>query len=128
MKAEIKAKEEKVARAIARHVRIAPRKLRLVADLVRGKQALHALAILRFTPKRGAKIVEKTIRSAMANAENNHEMDVEKLYVKEIYVDEGPRLKRWRARAMGRAARIIKRTSHLTVVLAEREGKPWGKR
>jgi len=122
------AKDEKLARAIARQIRIAPRKLRLVADLVRGKQALHALAILRFTPKRGAKVVEKTIRSAMANAENNHEMDVERLYVREIYVDEGPSLKRWRARAKGRAARIIKRTSQLTVVLGEREGKTWGKK
>ncbi|ACV59710.1 50S ribosomal protein L22 [Alicyclobacillus acidocaldarius] len=112
--------ETRTARAVARYLRIAPRKARLVVDLVRGKNVQEALAILKFTPRAASPLVEKVLRSAIANAENNHNMDVDKLYIKEIYVDEGPTLKRWHPRAQGRAFSIFKRTSHITVVLAER--------
>lgn len=107
--------------ATARYVRISARKLRLVADLVRGKQIEEARTVLAFTPKGGAKIVEKLIGSAVANAENNNDMSADELYISGIYVNEGPTLKRWRARAMGRASRINKRTSHITVELTPRE-------
>jgi large subunit ribosomal protein L22 len=107
------------ARAIARFVRIAPRKARLVADLVRGKRVGDALTILKFTPKKGSVLINKTLRSALANAENTHMMDVETLFIKSIYVDDGPRLKRWQPRAMGRATPLLKRTCHITVVLGE---------
>ena len=109
------------AKAIARHIRIAPRKIRIVADLVRGKNIGEAFAILKFTPKVGADVVEKVMRSAIANAENNHQMDVEKLYVSEVYADQGPTLKRIQARAQGRAFRINKKTSHITIKLQEKE-------
>lgn len=107
-------------RAVSKYLRISPSKARLVADLVRSKNVGDALTILKFTPKKGARLLSKTLRSAMANAENTKSMDMDGLYVKEIYVDEGPRLKRWRPRAMGRATRILKRTSHITVVLGEK--------
>ncbi|HAN95865.1 MAG: 50S ribosomal protein L22 [Limnochordia bacterium] len=110
------------ARAVARHVRISPRKARQVIDLIRGKDVEEALTILKFTPKGASPIVEKVLRSAMANAENNFEMDVDALYVAECYVDQGPTLKRIRPRARGMADRIRKRTSHITVILREREG------
>ena len=109
------------AKAYVRNVRIAPRKVRLVLDLIRGKDAKEAAAILKFTPKAGAELVEKLLNSAIANAENNHEMDVAKLYVAEIYANQGPTLKRIMPRAQGRAFRIRKRTSHITVVLKEKE-------
>ncbi|HHV93923.1 MAG TPA: 50S ribosomal protein L22 [Firmicutes bacterium] len=109
------------ARAIARYVRISPRKARQVVDLIRGKDVGEALTILRHTPKAASAIVEKTLRSAVANAENNHDMDRDKLYVARAYVDEGPTLMRIRPRARGMAYRIRKRTSHITVVVAERE-------
>lgn len=109
------------ARAIARHISISPRKARQVVDLIRGKDVEEALAILRFTPKGGSPIVEKVVRSAMANAENNFDMDVDSLYVAECYVDQGPTLKRIRPRARGMANRIRKRTSHITVILREKE-------
>lgn len=108
-------------RAVAKYVRISPRKVRLVMDQVRGKRVEDALNILAFSPKKGAKILRKLINSAVANAENNHDMDVDRLYIKRIYADEGPILKRWRPRALGRATRIRKRTSHLTVILDEME-------
>lgn len=108
-------------RASARYVRISARKLRLVADLVRGKKATEARTILAFTPKGGASIVEKVIASAVANAENNNDLSEDELYISGIYVNEGPTLKRWRARAMGRASRINKRTSHITVELTPGE-------
>lgn len=108
------------ARAVARYVRISPRKARQVVNLIRGKSLDEALAILRFTPKRASSIVEKVVRSAAANAENNHQLDVDALYVKTTYVDEGPTMKRIRPRARGRADRIRKRTSHITVILEER--------
>lgn len=109
------------ARAVARHIRISPRKARQVVDLIRNKDVDEAITILRFTPKAGSPIVEKVLRSAIANAENNHDMDVDSLYVAECYVDEGPTLKRIRPRARGMADRIRKRTSHITVILREKE-------
>jgi len=112
--------EQKGVRAVSKYLRISPSKARLVADLVRSKNVGEALTILKFTPKKGARLLSKTLRSAMANAENTKSMDVDVLYIKEIYVNEGPRLKRWRPRAMGRATRILKRTSHITVVLGEK--------
>lgn len=107
------------AKAMARTVRIAPRKVRMVLDLVRGKEVSEALAILKLTNKRTSPVVEKLIKSAVANAEHNYDMDIERLVVSEIYANEGPTLKRFRPRALGRASRINKRTSHITVVLEE---------
>ena len=109
------------AKAVANTVRIAPRKVRLVIDLIRGKQVGEAIAILRHTPKTASPVVEKLLKSAMANAEHNYEMDVNNLVVSETYVNEGPTLKRFRPRAMGRASAINKRTSHITIVLSEKK-------
>lgn len=109
------------ARAIAKYVRIAPRKVNLVAAEIRGKSVDEALAILKFTPKRGADVLEKVVKSALANAENNFDMDKEKLYVSEAYANQGPTLKRWRPRSQGRAYKILKRSSHVGIVLKERE-------
>ncbi|AIO18128.1 50S ribosomal protein L22 [Candidatus Izimaplasma bacterium HR1] len=109
------------ARAQAKMVRISSRKVKLVIDLVRGKSVGEALAILRLTPKAASPVVEKVIMSAIANAEHNYNMDTEKLFVKEIYVGEGPTLKRFRPRAQGRATQILKRTSHITAVVSEKE-------
>lgn len=111
------------AKAEVNYVRISPRKVKVVIDLIRNKPVGDALAILKHTPKAASEIVEKLLLSAMANAENNHGMDVEKLYVAEIYSNAGPMLKRIRARAQGRAFRILKRTSHTTIILKEREAK-----
>ena len=108
------------AKAVARTVRIAPRKVRLVLDLVRGKEVGEAVALLKLTNKRAADVVEKLIQSAVANAEHNYDMDVDNLVVSEIYANEGPTLKRFRPRAQGRATAINKRTSHITVVLNEK--------
>lgn len=107
------------ARALARFIRISPQKARLVADTVRGKSVAAALDTLRFMPKKGARIIRRVIESAVANAAQNESIDVDSLYVKQINVDGGPMLKRIRPRAMGRATRILKRTSHITVVLDE---------
>ena len=104
-------------RAVAKYARIAPRKARLVADAVRGKSYPEAVSILRFTNKKGAKIIVDVINSAAANAEHNMDADPEGLFVREIRVDQGPTIKRYRARAMGRATMIRKRTSHITVEL-----------
>ncbi|MBB5150189.1 MULTISPECIES: 50S ribosomal protein L22 [Ureibacillus] len=109
------------AKAVARTVRIAPRKVRLVVDLIRGKQVGEAVAILRHTPKAASPVVEKVLKSAVANAEHNYELDPNNLYISEIYVDEGPTLKRYRPRAQGRASAINKRTSHITVVVSEKK-------
>jgi large subunit ribosomal protein L22 len=106
-------------KAVTRYVRIAPRKARLVTELIKGKPVEEALTILRFVPKKAARLVDKTLRSAVANAEQNPNIDVDTLYIKRIFVDGGPTMKRWRARAMGRATKIIKRTSHITVILDE---------
>ncbi len=109
------------AKAQAKMVRISSRKVKLVIDLIRGKKIGEAFAILRLTPKAASPVVEKILKSAVANAEHNFNMDVEKLYIKEVYVGEGPTLKRFRPRAQGRATQILKRTSHTTIVVAEKE-------
>lgn len=107
-------------KATAKYLRVSPQKARLVVDLIRGKKAEEALNILAFTPKVSAKLITKLLKSAIANAEYNKNVDVDTLYVKEIYVNAGPILKRLMPRAMGRASRIKKRNSHITVVLAEK--------
>jgi large subunit ribosomal protein L22 len=108
------------ARAIAKSVRISPRKGRLVADLIRGKSVGTAVAILNNVESTVKESILKVVQSAVANAENNHDMDVEKLYIKEIFINPGATLKRFRARAKGSGNRILKRTSHITVVVAEK--------
>jgi large subunit ribosomal protein L22 len=106
--------------AKARYVRISPRKVRLVMDMVRGKPVEEALRTLSLVRKAASPIIAKVIRSALANAENNHGMDTEGLVIKKACVDEGPTMKRFIPRAMGRATMIRKRTSHITVVLSEK--------
>ena len=108
------------AQATLKYLRMAPRKVRLVADLVRGRPVGEAIQILRFTHRRASLPIRKVIESAVANAENNHGLDIDQLWVREIRVDEGPTLKRWQPRAQGRAFPIMKRTSHVSVVLEER--------
>ncbi|MED4600356.1 50S ribosomal protein L22 [Paenibacillus validus] len=108
------------AKAIARYVRIAPRKAQLVVDLIRGKQVGEAIAILRHTPKSASPIIEKLLNSAVANAEHNYSLDPNSLVISQVFVDQGPTLKRFRPRAMGRASRINKRTSHITLVVSEK--------
>lgn len=109
------------AKASAKTVRIAPRKVRLVVDLIRGKSIGEAISILKFTPRGASPVVEKVLMSAIANAEHNYDLTLEDLYVSEAYVDEGPTLKRFRPRAKGSASAINKRTSHITVVVSEKE-------
>lgn len=106
-------------KAVAKYIRISPQKTRLVADVVRGMDVESAITTLRFMPKKAARILRKVIESAVANADQMETIDVDSLYVKSILVDGGPSLKRFRPRAMGRATRIIKRTSHITVVVDE---------
>ena len=114
-----KANADKRPRAVARYIRISSRKVKIVIDLIRGKKVDEALAILMYTPKSAAPVVEKLLRSAIANAENNLGMDHESLYVAEMFANQGPTLKRYWARSHGRADTILKRTSHITVVLDE---------
>jgi large subunit ribosomal protein L22 len=102
-------------------IRVSPRKMRLVLDLIRGKDVNEALAILQFLPNKSAVEVYKTVRSAQATADHNYDMDPDDLYIKRIYADDGPTYKRWKPRARGRVNQILKRTSHLTVVVAEKE-------
>ena len=109
------------AKAVAKTVRIAPRKAHLVVDLIRGKKIGDAISILKFTPRSASPIVEKVLMSAIANAEHNFDLDVENLYVSEAYVNEGPTMKRFRPRAKGSASQILKRTSHITVVVSEKK-------
>ena len=109
------------AKATLKYARISPRKVKIVLDLIRGQKADKAMAILKFTPKAACEPVAKLLKSAMANAEHNHEMDVSRLYVAECSVSQGPTLKRIRPRAQGRAFRINKKTSHITLVLKEAE-------
>ena len=109
------------ARAKATFERIAPRKVKIVLDLIRNKPADEAMAILKFTPKAACEAVAKLLKSAVANAENNFDMDVTRLYVAECSVSQGPTLKRIRPRAHGRAYRINKKTSHINLVLKEME-------
>jgi len=112
-----KANQDKRPRAVAKYVRVSPRKAQIVVDLIRGKKVDDALAILMYTPKSAAPVVEKLLNSAIANAENNLEMDRGSLYVAEVYANQGPTLKRYWARSHGRADMIKKRTSHITIVL-----------
>lgn len=107
-------------RAVLRNLRMSPKKLRLVADAVRGKKVDEALAILQFMPKAGAPVLLKLLKSAIANASNNHELRADDLFVAKITVDSGATMKRFRARARGRACRILKRTSHASIVLREK--------
>lgn len=109
------------AKAIAKYVRVSPRKARLVADLIKGKDIREAEAILRYTPNKASAIIKKVMLSAAANAENNLDLDRNSLVVKAAIVDQGPSIKRYKPRAMGRADRMVHRTSHVTVVVAERE-------
>ena len=108
------------AKAIAKYVRMSPIKLKPVADLVRGKDVNEALTILKFTPGKGAEIVEKVVQSALANADVK-EMNTDNLYVAEVYANQGPTMKRWRAGSQGRASIILKRSSHVGVTLKEKE-------
>ena len=110
-----------VATAKATYIRIAPRKVQIVLDLIRNQPADKAMAILKYTPKAACEPLMKLLKSAIANAENNNNMDVSKLYVSECSVSQGPTLKRIRPRAQGRAFRINKKTSHITLVLKEME-------
>ncbi len=111
------------AKAKVLYVRISPRKVKIVLDLIRNKPIADAVAILKHTPKAASEYVYKLIRSAAANAEHNFQMDPAKLYVSECYVCPGPTLKRMMPRAQGRGDRILKRTSHITVVVKEKEDK-----
>jgi large subunit ribosomal protein L22 len=106
-------------KAISRYVRISPQKVRMIAGAIKGKPVETGLGILKFMPQKAAGIVEKVVRSAAANADHNHGLDVDSLVINNLIVDQGPTLKRFRARARGRGARILKRTSHITVILAE---------
>ena len=108
------------ARAVLRYARISPRKVKIVCDLIRGKSVAQATAILMQTPKAASEYLLKLLKSAAANAENNHGMDPEKLYVSETFANPGPIIKRMMPRAQGRAYRINKRTSHITVVVKEK--------
>ena len=107
-------------KATAKYIRIAPRKVRIVMNLVRGKSVADAFAILKFTPKVGADAVEKVLRSAVANAENNFDMDVDRLFISSAFVDQGPTLKRIHPRSRGQAFKILKHTSHITVAVNEK--------
>ena len=109
------------AKAHLKYARISPRKVKIVCDLIRGKDTKTAKAILAQTPKAAAELMLKLLNSAVANAENNHEMDPDNLYVSETFANPGPILKRIRPQARGRAFRILKRTSHITIVVAEKE-------
>ena len=111
------------AKAVLRYVRISPRKVGILCDLIRGKSVNQAVAILSTTPKAASEPLLKLVKSAAANAENNHQMDPEKLYVSAALADPGPIIKRFMPRAQGRAYRINKRTSHITIVLNEKEAK-----
>ncbi len=107
-------------KAIAKYVRVSPRKANLMARSIRGKKVDYALSSLKFVPSRSAVIIGRVLRSAIANAEQNPNIDVDTLFVKEVLVNQGPTLKRFRPKAMGRAGRILKRTSHIKIVLDER--------
>ena len=110
-----------VARASTKYARITPRKAKIVCDLIRGQDTDAAMAILQQTPKAAAEVIIKVLKSAVANAENNFEMDPDNLYVAEVYANPGPILKRFMPRAQGRAYRINKRTSHITIVVKEKD-------
>ena len=120
-KEEVSVETVAEARATLKDARISSRKVKIVADLIRGKNADEALAIIRYTPKASSEILEKLLKSAIANAENNHYMTRANLYIAEIYANQGPTLKRIRPAAKGSAFKIRKRTSHITIVLRERK-------
>ncbi|MGL4547529.1 50S ribosomal protein L22 [Eubacterium aggregans] len=109
------------SRATAKYIRVSSRKAKLVADLIRGKSIGEALSILALTPNKAAKVIEKVVLSALANAGNNHNMNPDALYIDQIYANQGPTLKRYKAGPQGRAFPIKKRTSHITAVLKEQE-------
>jgi large subunit ribosomal protein L22 len=109
------------AKAKAQYIRISSRKVNIVIDLIRGRKIGEAFAILKHTPKAASIILEKLLKSAVANAENNFDMNVDKLYISEVYATQGPTLKRFMARAQGRGVRILKRTSHITLAVKEKE-------
>ena len=109
------------ARAVVRHVRMSPRKMRVIANLVRGKRVEEAMSLLKLMPKRGAVVIRKLLISAVANAEQKGEVDVDQLLIRDCNVDNGPILKRWMPRSMGRANRINHKTSHLTVVVTDED-------
>lgn len=121
VKVEKENKEELVAKATVKYERISSRKVAIVANLIRGKNVDEAMAILQFTSKAGAEVLTKLLKSAIANAENNNQMNHSKLYIAEIYSNQGPTLKRIRPAAKGSAVRIRKRTSNTTIVLKEKE-------
>ncbi len=108
--------------AVAKYIRISPQKARLVADQIRNKPVDKALELLEYSSKKAASPIRKALESAIANAEHNEGADIDELIVSKIHVDEGPVLKRWRARAKGRAGKILKRTSHITVAVADETG------
>ncbi len=118
-----KANADKRPHACAKYVRISSRKVKVVIDLIRGKQVDEALAILMYTPKSAAPVVEKLLNSAIANAENNQNLHRETLFVAEVFADQGPTMKRYWARSHGRADVILKRTSHITIILDEAKAK-----
>ncbi len=118
--AKILANEKLTAKAVAKYVRMSPMKVNIVLDLIRGKNVEEALAILQYTPKDAAVVVSKVLKSAVANAENNLDMDRDALYVSECHVGAGPIIKRFQPHAQGRAFSIMKRSSHVTVIVAER--------
>jgi len=107
-------------KAVAKYIRVSPRKIRLVMDEIRGKKVEEALNLLIFAPQKGAPILRKVVNSALANAGQYPDIDVDSLFIKRVFANEGPTLKRFRPRAMGRATRIRKRSCHLTVILGER--------
>lgn len=109
-----------VTKAIGRYVRVSPRKARLVIDLIRGKRVEDALSILEYSPKAIARTIAKIVRSALANAEENSEANIDNLYISRAYADDGPTQRRYLPRAMGRATPIRKRTSHITIILDEK--------
>ncbi|MDR3592065.1 MAG: 50S ribosomal protein L22 [Negativicutes bacterium] len=108
------------AKAVAKYVRITPRKIRIVIDLIRGKNVGEAFAILKYTPKVASEVIEKVLKSAVANAEHNYDMNSDKLFVAAAYADQGPTLKRIHPRSRGQAFKILKRSSHVTVIVKER--------
>ena len=118
----IRREKDNEAKVVLKNLRISPQKLNLVLQMIRREKADKAISILQFSKKRISKDVEKALRSVIANAENNHSLDIDKLYIKEAFVGKSIVMKRFRARARGRGARIIKPFSHLTIVLIERNG------
>ena len=118
----LRRESENEAKVVIKNIRVSPQKLNLVAQMIRKESASKAISILQFSKKRISYVVEKALRSAIANAENNHSLDIDKLFVKEAYVGKGLVMKRFHARARGRGAKIIKPFSHLTILLSEQEG------